>query len=115
MFDDVPPGITQARLPISVQSDPSNFRLNSSQEVTSGIINLLRIAVCLNYIVSTDPIVIVGIQGDSIDSVDTSEIHVTVGGEECVLTSSERGSDIICTAPLESPGGENSSVINVND
>ncbi len=47
LFDDVPPGNTQARLPISVQSDPSNFRLNSSQEVTSGIMNRLRIVVCL--------------------------------------------------------------------
>ncbi|XP_064387556.1 uncharacterized protein LOC135335860 isoform X4 [Halichondria panicea] len=95
LFDDVPPGNTQARLPISVQSDPSNFRLNSSQEVTSGIMNRLRIV------------------GDNIDSVETSEIHVTVGGEECVLTSSERRSDIICTAPLEPPGGENPSIINV--
>ena len=65
------------------------------------------------FIVSTDPIVIVCIQGDNLDSVETSEIHVTVGGEECVLTSSERGSDIICTVPLEPPGGENTPVINV--
>ncbi len=44
MFDGVPL-TTQARLPISVQSDPSNFRLESSQEVTSGTETLIRIVV----------------------------------------------------------------------
>ena len=54
-------------------------------------------------------------QGDNLDSVDTSEIRVTVGGEECVQTTSERVSDIFCTAPLEPPGGENPAIINVSD
>ena len=45
MFDDVP-STTQARLPISVQSDPSNFTLGSSQEVTIGIETFIRIVVC---------------------------------------------------------------------
>ena len=54
------------------------------------------------------------IQGDNLDSVETSEIGVTVGGEECVKTpSSVRGSEFICTAPLEPPGGENPANINV--
>ncbi len=44
MFDDVP-STTQVRLPISVQSDPSNLRLASSQEVTSGTDTLIRIVV----------------------------------------------------------------------
>ncbi len=44
MFDDVPP-TTQARLPISVQSDTSNFRLETSQDITSGTETLIRIAV----------------------------------------------------------------------
>ncbi len=51
LFDDVPP-TTQARLPISVQSDPSNFRLTSSQEVTTGTETSIRIVVCL--IATTD-------------------------------------------------------------
>ena len=55
------------------------------------------------------------IQGDNLDSVETSEINVTVAGEECVLTSSERVSEISCIAPLELPGGENTAVINVSD
>ncbi len=45
MFDDSPL-TTQARLPISVQSDPSNFRLEGSQEVPSGTATLIRIVVC---------------------------------------------------------------------
>ncbi len=49
MFDDVP-STTQVRLPISVQSDPSNFRLASSQEVTSGTDTLIRIVVRPIYI-----------------------------------------------------------------
>ncbi len=44
MFDDVPLA-THASLPISVQSDPSNFRLEGSQEVTSGTATLIRIVV----------------------------------------------------------------------
>ncbi len=44
LFDDIPL-TTQARLSISVQSDPSNFRLNTSQEVTSGTETLIRIVV----------------------------------------------------------------------
>ncbi len=44
MFDDVPL-TTHASLPISVQSDPSNFRLEGSQEVTSGTATLIRIVV----------------------------------------------------------------------
>ncbi len=63
----------------------------------------------------THPIVIVCIQGDNLDSVETSEIRVTVGGEECVLTPSERRSVIICTAPFEPPGGGNTAIINVSD
>ncbi len=43
-FDNVPL-TTQARLPINIQSDPSNFRLGSSQEVTSGTETLIRIVV----------------------------------------------------------------------
>ncbi len=46
VFDAVPP-TTQARLPISVQLDPSNFRLNSSQVVTSGTATVMHIVVCL--------------------------------------------------------------------
>ncbi|XP_064398640.1 plexin-A2-like [Halichondria panicea] len=95
LFDDVPP-ITQARFPISVQLDPSNFRLEGSQKVPNGTETLIRIV------------------GDNLDSVETSEIRVTVGGEECVKTpSSVRGSEFICTAPLEPPGGENPANINV--
>ncbi|XP_064398635.1 plexin-B1-like isoform X2 [Halichondria panicea] len=96
MFDDVPLA-THASLPISVQSDPSNFRLEGSQEVTSGTATLIRIV------------------GDNLDSVETSEIKVIVGGEECVKTSSNsRGSEFICTAPLEIPGEENPAIIRVN-
>ncbi|XP_064388277.1 hepatocyte growth factor receptor-like isoform X2 [Halichondria panicea] len=94
LFDDVPP-TTQACFPISVQSDPSNFRLETSEEVITGTVNFLRIV------------------GDNLDSVETSEIRVTVGGEECVLTPSERRSVIICTAPFKPPGGGNTSIINV--
>ncbi len=55
-------------------------------------------------------------QGDNLDSVETSEIRVTVGGEECVKTpSSLRGSEFICIAPLEPPGGENPSIIQASD
>ncbi len=51
-------------------------------------------------------------QGDHLDSVETSEIRVTVGGEECVKTpNSLRESEFICIAPLEPPGGENPSII----
>ena len=46
LFDDAPL-ITQARFPINVQSDPSNFQLNSSQEVISGTETLIRILVRL--------------------------------------------------------------------
>ncbi len=46
LFDDVPL-ITQAHLLISVQSDPSQFRLDSFQEVTSGTETLIRIVVCI--------------------------------------------------------------------
>ncbi|XP_064398654.1 hepatocyte growth factor receptor-like isoform X2 [Halichondria panicea] len=95
-FDDVPL-ITQAHFLISVQPDPSQFRLDSSQEVTSGTETLIRIV------------------GDNVDSVETSEIRVIVGGEECTTTpSSLRGNEIICIAPLELPGGENSAIIQVN-
>ncbi len=55
LFDDVPP-ITQAQYPISIQSDPSNFRLETSQ-VPSGTETIIRIVVCLKA--STNPIVIV--------------------------------------------------------
>ncbi len=44
MFDDVTL-TTQARLPISVQSDPSNLTLGSSQEVTIGTETFIRIVV----------------------------------------------------------------------
>ncbi len=44
VVDDAPP-TTQARLPITVQSDPSNFKLEGSQEVTSGIETIIRIVV----------------------------------------------------------------------
>ena len=55
-------------------------------------------------------------QGDNVDSVETSEIRVIVGGEECTTTpSSLRGNEIICIAPLELPGGENSAIIQVSD
>ncbi|XP_064398643.1 plexin-A2-like isoform X2 [Halichondria panicea] len=95
LFDDAPP-TTQARLPIIVQSDPFNFTLEGSQEVTSGTVTLIRIV------------------GDNLDSVETSEIRVTVGGEECVkIPSNSRGSDIICTVPLEPPGGQELAIINV--
>ncbi len=46
---------------------------------------------------------------------ERGEIEVTVGGEKCVQTTSERVSDIICTAPLEPPGGENPAIINVSN
>ena len=57
------------------------------------------------------------IQGDNLDSVETSEIRVTVGGEECNKTTSKsrRSDDIVCTAPLELPGGENPAMIQVSD
>ena len=56
------------------------------------------------------------IQGDNLDSVETSEIRVTVGGEECVkIPSNSRGSDIICTVPLEPPGGQELAIINVSN
>ncbi len=56
------------------------------------------------------------IQGDNLDSVETSEIQVTVGGEECTKTSSNlRGSELICTPPLEPPGGEKSTIIQVRE
>ncbi len=56
------------------------------------------------------------IQGDNLDSVETSEIRVTVGGEECVkIPSNSRGSDIICTVPLERPGGQDLAIINVSN
>ncbi len=55
------------------------------------------------------------IQGDNLNSVETSEIRVTVGGEECGKTSgSLRGSEVICTAPLQPPGGENPATIQVS-
>ncbi len=44
LFDNVPP-ITQARFPISVQSNPSNFRLEGSQKVPNGTETLIRIVV----------------------------------------------------------------------
>ena len=56
------------------------------------------------------------VQGDNLDSVETSEIGVIVGGEECTKTlsnSSVRGSVIFCTAPLDPPGGENPAIIQV--
>ena len=60
--------------------------------------------------------IIVCIQGDNLDSVETSEIRVTVGGEECTKTpSNSRVSDIICTVPLEPPGGQNPAIINVSN
>ncbi|XP_064398639.1 plexin-A2-like [Halichondria panicea] len=95
LFDDVSL-ITQARLPISVQPDPSKFRLDSSLEVTSGTETLIRIV------------------GDNLDSVETSEIRVTVGGEECTKTSSNSTGSVLCTVPLQPPGGENSAIIQVN-
>ena len=56
------------------------------------------------------------IQGEHLDSVETSEIRVTVGGEECVkILSNSRGSDIICTAPLVPPGGQDLAIINVSN
>ncbi len=56
------------------------------------------------------------IQGDNLDSVEISEIRVTVGGEECIKTpSSLRSSEVICTAPLELPGEENPANIQVSD
>ena len=55
LFDAFLP-TTLAALPISVQSDPSNFRLETSQ-VTSGTETIIRIVVCL--IASTNHIVIV--------------------------------------------------------
>ena len=49
------------------------------------------------------------IQGDNLDSVETSEIGVTVGGEECTTTpGSLRGSEIICTAPWSCQEGKTS-------
>ncbi len=50
---------TQARLPISVHSDPSNFRLEGSQEVPSGTETLIRIVVRPIYSQYTDPTVTV--------------------------------------------------------
>ncbi|XP_064383417.1 uncharacterized protein LOC135332039 isoform X3 [Halichondria panicea] len=90
MFDDVPPALFL----ITVQSDPSNFSLNSSQDVITGMAAIIHIV------------------GDNLDSVDTSEIRVTVGGEECVKTPSSL-TGIFCTAPSEPPGGENPAIINV--
>ncbi len=56
------------------------------------------------------------IQGENLDSVETSEIQVIVGGEECVKTpSNSRSSEVICIAPLEPPGGENPAIIQVSD
>ena len=54
------------------------------------------------------------LQGDNLDSVESSEVSVTVGGEECVKTASSlRESDIICTAPSEPPNGQNQPTITV--
>ncbi len=53
MFDDVPPALFL----ITVQSDPSNFSLNSSQEVITGMAAIIHIVVCL--VQYTDLIVIV--------------------------------------------------------
>ncbi len=53
-------------------------------------------------------------QGDNLDSVETSEIRVTVGGEECAKTPNSL-TEIFCTAPSEPPGGENPAMINVSD
>ncbi len=118
MFDDSPL-TTQARLPISVQSDPSKFRLEGSQEVPSGIATLIRIVVRPIAIASTPTLYclsVVCIQGDNLNSVEASEIRVTVGGEECVKTlGNSRGSEVICTVPFKPPGGENPAIIRVSD
>ncbi len=56
------------------------------------------------------------IQGDNLDSVETSEIRVTVGGEECTKTPSNgRVNEIICTVPSDPPGGQNPVIINVSN
>ncbi len=44
LFENAPP-TTQARIPVTVLSDPSNFTLEGSQEVTSGTETLIRIVV----------------------------------------------------------------------
>ncbi len=52
------------------------------------------------------------VQGDNLNSVEASEVSVTVGGEECVKTATNsRGSDIICTAPGDAPNGELNPVV----
>ena len=110
MFDDAQFTI-QARLPISVQPDPSNFTLLSPKEVTSGTATPKRIMV--RPIASTLTLLLcVCIQGENLDSVEASEIGVTVGGEECTL-SNVGPSGIICTAPMKPPGGKNLAIINV--
>ncbi len=58
LVDDAPPN-TQAYLPISVQSDPSNFRLEGSQEITSGTVTLIHIVVHHIAYIYNDPISIV--------------------------------------------------------
>ena len=113
LFDDAQSQSTiQARLPISVQPDPSNFTLEGSQEVTSGMATLIRIVVRPIASTLTLLLLCVCIQGDNLDSVEAREVGVTVGGEECTLRNLGR-SEIICTAPLEPPRGENLAFINV--
>ncbi|XP_064399093.1 plexin-A1-like isoform X2 [Halichondria panicea] len=95
-FDDAPP-TTQARLPITVQPDPFNLRLEGSNMATTGTATIINIV------------------GEHLDSVEASEIRVTVGGSECTktTTSNSRGSEIFCTVPREPPGGVNPAIINV--
>ena len=117
LFDDAPP-TNQTLVPISVFSNPSNFRLEGSQEVTSGTATLIRIVVRLIASTLTLFVIMCSIstQGDNLDSVETREIQVTVGGEECAETPSEsRRSEVICSAPSEPPGGVNSAIIQVSD
>ncbi len=147
-FDDAPP-TTQARLPITVQPDPFNLRLEGSNMATTGTATIINIVVCPHHhtqsctladttlcCVYLDPyshaactltptlilctlpptLILCTLQGEHLDSVEASEIRVTVGGSECTktTTSNSRGSEIFCTVPREPPGGVNPAIINVS-
>ena len=70
LFDDAPP-TNQTRVAISVFLNPSNFRLEGSQEVTSGTATLIRIVVRLIASTLTLFVIMCSIstQGDNLDSV----------------------------------------------
>ena len=71
---------------------------------------------CVRVCTLTPNLMLCTLQGEHLDSVEASEIKVTVGGEECTktTTSNSRGSDIFCTVPLVPPGGVNPAIIIVS-